>query len=115
MLLNPESENIDLFSNEEKDEFLFRLFKHLVVGGILCQYEDNLEPYLEITKILYKDLVGVSPELTVTSNVIQIKSAKCDDAITSKNLIFNRSHINNFFYLIVDPIKRNVYTFYHHV
>jgi len=117
MLLNPDSEYADLFSKEEKDEFLFRIFKHLVIGGTLCQYEDNLTPYLDITKILYKDLVRVSPEeggeLLVTSSVIQILEAKCDSYDPSKNLIFSRPHINNFFYLIVDPFKRVVYTLYH--
>lgn len=29
----------------------------LVLGGILCQYEDILNPYLEVTKAMYKDLI----------------------------------------------------------
>ncbi len=42
-MLNEENEfELDhgpLFSEEEQDEFLFRIFRHLTVGGSLCQFE----------------------------------------------------------------------------
>ena len=57
MLLLDDSENYDIFSDAEREEFLFRLFKHLCLGGEVCQYEDNVQPYLDLTKLLYKDLV----------------------------------------------------------
>ncbi len=119
MLLFKDSEHADMFSKEEQDEFLFRLFKHLVIGGSLCQYEDNLGPYLEVTKALYKDLVAVSQEegggLTVTSSVIRVMGARCDSYDPSRDLIFYRPNLNNFLYLVVDPIKRIVFSLYHQV
>ena len=46
-----------LYSDSERDEFLFCLFRHLVIGGQVCQYEDNVEAYLDTTKAIYKDLL----------------------------------------------------------
>ncbi len=57
MLLDPDSDNYDVFTESQRDEFLFRLFRHLCLGGAICQYEDTVTPYLETTKLLYKDLV----------------------------------------------------------
>ena len=57
MLLSDESDHFDLYSDTEKQEFLFLLFRHMCLGGATCQYEDNVKPYLDITKLIYKDLV----------------------------------------------------------
>ncbi|KAJ9528050.1 hypothetical protein QJQ45_005667 [Haematococcus lacustris] len=57
MLLCEESENAELYSAAEKNEFLWRLFEHLSLGGPCCQYEDKIAPYLDTTKKLYKELV----------------------------------------------------------
>lgn len=57
MLLIEESDHYCLYSDTEKDELLFRLFRHLCLGGQICQYEDTVEPYLAFTKQLYKDLI----------------------------------------------------------
>ena len=57
MLLLEESDHYCLYSDSEKEEFLFRLFQHLCLGGQVCQYEDMVDPYLNITKQMYKDLI----------------------------------------------------------
>ncbi|XP_027270965.1 cilia- and flagella-associated protein 300 isoform X3 [Cricetulus griseus] len=57
VLLMEDSEKYEVFSPQEREEFLFCLFKHLCLGGSLCQYEDMLKPYLETAKLIYKDLV----------------------------------------------------------
>lgn len=57
LLLVEESENYEVFADDERDEFIFRLFKHLCIGGVLNQYEDNINQYLSMTKTLYKDTV----------------------------------------------------------
>lgn len=56
MLMVEESDNYSLFGSG-RDEFIFRLFKHLCIGGKCNQYEDNINPYLEMTETLYKDIV----------------------------------------------------------
>jgi len=57
MLLNPECLNYKLIPEADHKEFLFRLFKHLCLGGQWCQYEDNIKPYINTAKILYKDII----------------------------------------------------------
>jgi hypothetical protein len=45
-LLMEESESYCVFSEEQRKEFLFRVFQMLLIGGSLNQYEDKLTPYL---------------------------------------------------------------------
>lgn len=55
-LVCEESELFDsVFSEAERQEFLFKLFRHLVIsGGDRNQYEDIVYPYIEMAKKLYK-------------------------------------------------------------
>ena len=46
--LHQESEHWELYDEEERQELLFLLFKHLVLGGPICQYDDKIERYLEV-------------------------------------------------------------------
>lgn len=39
MLLNADSDNADLFTEAEKDQSLFRIFRHLCLGGGMYQFE----------------------------------------------------------------------------
>lgn len=57
MLCIEDSEYYDLFTESERNEFLFRLFKHVVIGGELVQPNDELESYTNFVKNLYKDLM----------------------------------------------------------
>ena len=61
-LLIEESEPYGVFSQDQRDEFLFHIFKRIVIGGSLCQYEERVEPYLEMTKDFYKDIVSAAKE-----------------------------------------------------
>ncbi|KAL4220127.1 hypothetical protein ACF0H5_020538 [Mactra antiquata] len=115
MLLSEESDNYDLYSDTEKEEFLYCLFKHICLGGQICQFEDILEPYLNMTKLLYKDLVSVqknaeTKELNIVSSVFKIKAMDKDEDVIYPA---STSHEQTFSYLIVDPIKRHVIVLYH--
>ena len=57
MLIKEESENAELFTDAERSEFLFRVFQHLALGGSMCQFEDSMDSYVEVTKRLYKALL----------------------------------------------------------
>jgi len=57
-LINEDSENYCVFNEEERREFLFKLFSSLVLGGAMCQYEDKATEYFERTKELYKSIVS---------------------------------------------------------
>lgn len=39
MMVCEESENAELYSEEEKAEFLWRVFEHMCLGGPCCQFE----------------------------------------------------------------------------
>ena len=39
LLLDPESEDAEVFNEAEQQELLFRVFKHLCLGGAVNQYE----------------------------------------------------------------------------
>ncbi|XP_054829127.1 cilia- and flagella-associated protein 300 isoform X2 [Eublepharis macularius] len=114
VLLLEDSDHFDLFSLSDREEFLFCLFKHLCLGGTLCQYEDDLGPYLETTKALYKDLVSVqkdpeTKEINIISTVFKVS------AYDARGLCYpsSSSHEQTFAYLIVNPLKRHVYVLYH--
>lgn len=114
MLLMEDSINFESFSDDDRMELMFRLFKMFVIGGPICQYEDNIKPYLEITKSFYKDLVCVqkipdSEELKVISHAVQISLLN-----EKKKKVFppGLDHEQTFAFLIIDPLKRHVRLFY---
>lgn len=62
LLLIEESDNYEIYSQIERNQFLFRLFKHLCLGGQVCQFEETLQPYIDVTKSIYKDLISVTKD-----------------------------------------------------
>ncbi|ELW64948.1 hypothetical protein TREES_T100006564 [Tupaia chinensis] len=114
VLLVEDSEKYEIFSQPDREEFLFCIFKHLCLGGALCQYEDVLNPYMETTKLIYKDLVSVrknpqTKKIQITSSVFKVT------AYDSAGMCYpsTKNHEQTFSYFIVDPIKRHVYVLYH--
>lgn len=106
VLVVEESEDYGLFTAEDRSEFLFQVFEHLVLGGGLCQYEDEINAYLDTAKGLYKDLVAVgkdqaSGELRVLSRVYSLQGSSDFDP-------FPEMHRQNFLYVAVDPSYRHV-------
>lgn len=57
MLLCEDSANHHLMSEMEQQEFLWKLFRHLVFGGQLNQYEDDADQYRQAAKSLYRTLI----------------------------------------------------------
>ena len=100
-----ESDKYDAFTQQDRKELLFRVFKHIVTGGAANQYEDSIDAYLSATGLIYKDLVSVmkndSGDLHVLSSVYEIKGL-------SNGKLFSRSHRSNFCYLAYDPQTRHV-------
>uniref|UniRef100_A0A8C5DS66 Cilia- and flagella-associated protein 300 n=1 Tax=Gouania willdenowi TaxID=441366 RepID=A0A8C5DS66_GOUWI len=77
MLQEEDSQHYDVIGKEEREEFIFLLFKHICLGGELCQYEDVIDPYISTTKKVYKDLISVQkdPEtkkISVVSTVLKV-------------------------------------------
>ena len=77
MILSKESVYYNLYSEEDRLEFIFHIFKHIVIGGPCCQFEDNVKSYIEITKVIYKDLMSIkknvaTQKLSIESVVFMI-------------------------------------------
>ncbi|XP_061597843.1 cilia- and flagella-associated protein 300 [Cololabis saira] len=114
MLLEEDSEHYYAVGREEREEFLFRIFKHLCLGGELCQYEDTVGPYLTTTTQMYKGLISMQKDpdtkkISVVSTVLKVyafdESGQCYPG--------RREEEQTFAYLIIDPFKRHVTLFYH--
>merc|ERR1712110_744285 len=74
-LLHSDSDEYFCFSEADREEFLYKIFQFVVLGGQYNQYEDKIGPYLEVTRSLYKDLISVKKVdggLRVMSKVYQV-------------------------------------------
>ena len=103
-----------IHSDKYQKEFIFKLFQHISVGGSACQYEDNINEYLDVVKLLYKDLVVVAKEqetgeIKCFSQVFRIDNIKGYRTYATKN----ENHPQNCFYVVVDPVNWHVNFFYH--
>ncbi|ORX85063.1 hypothetical protein BCR32DRAFT_290923 [Anaeromyces robustus] len=112
-LLMPEFETYDIFSEDDRKEFLFHIFQKICLGGVICQYEDDIQKYFEISKLLYKDFVRATRDnktkkINVISNVYKI-----NDLDSSISPLFPIEHPQNFLYLTIDPLYRYVTIWYH--
>ncbi|VDN24472.1 unnamed protein product [Dibothriocephalus latus] len=96
ILLLEDSENYSLFTEQERDEFLFRLFKHICIGGELCQFENEINPYLDFVRSLYRDLVRFIAYLNFTC-----KSSVQKDQAT-KDL-----HVVSYVYSVIIKVCQN--------
>merc|ERR1712166_714605 len=98
---------------EEKysNEFIFKLFQHILIGGPICQHSDNVGEYYDIVKLLYKDLVSVAKDNE--ANEIKCHS-QCFriDSIDGFKLYTEEEHPQNGFYVLVDPINWHVNLFF---
>ncbi|EKX45155.1 hypothetical protein GUITHDRAFT_163320 [Guillardia theta CCMP2712] len=112
LLVQEESDHYEEFSEEERKELIFHIFKALVVGGGTCQFEDSIDAYMDVTKDMYKDLVKVSKsqthKLQVTSIPYLITKVDADFELFP-------SHANpsfSFFLAIVEPLQRKIFVWY---
>ena len=80
MFANPETENSEVFTMAQKEEFLYHLLGLVCIGGSMCQAEDKFQPWKSVTKELYKDLVDVEKDkngnVSITSTVYQIDPSR---------------------------------------
>lgn len=115
MLLLEDSDNYECYSEDERSELLFRLFSHICIGGPVCQYEDEIQPYLDVVKSLYKDCISVQKnsaenKLEILSKVYKV-SAQDENGTTVYPA--SKDHDQTFAYLIIEPLRRQVIVLYH--
>ena len=106
LLVNPDSEHAGMYSEAERDEFLFRIFKILVIGGTMCQPETILEYYLSITKSIYKDIVTVFKN--EKDGQVQISGKAFELSSVGGLQMFESSNPRNLMFVLVDPVKKYV-------
>jgi len=109
LMLNPDSENSCLFNDKDRNQYIYNLFKLLVVGGSLCQPETKVDRYFNMTKGLYKDTLTVykqakNDEITTAGKVFSIKE------VTGLTLFNDINSPHNALFLIVDPMKKHILT-----
>ncbi|XP_043259099.1 cilia- and flagella-associated protein 300-like [Colletes gigas] len=114
MLLDNECPEYNLYPKDEREEFIFRIFQMLVLGGVICQYEDVLDPYLNTTKVIYKDLIRVHKKedshLSVSTLVLQVTAKDCRG---QEYFPYDPSHVQNVGFLLIDATAREITTFVH--
>lgn len=115
MMISDESDYANLFTSEEKDEFIYALFQHIVLGGYCNQYEDSIQPYIDATKFVYKDLMNVvrdpkSKKMSIQSTVLKVEAFN-----ENGNIIFpgKNNHLQNFCYFVINPEKRTIKIWHH--
>eukprot|EP00948_MAST-09A_sp_MAST-9A-sp1_P000328 g328.t1 len=101
MLVNEDSENADIYDDDEKNEFIYQIFRTLVVGGSLCQAEESWDDYKTHTKSIYKQLVKVIKNATtgkieVSSDIFSVEE------LTGTFNIFPEESPHNRCYIVVD-------------
>ena len=87
--LMEESEHYDKFSEEDKKELLIQLFKILIIGGSLNQYDETIEPYREELKKLYKEMVSIKKDPTTDHVYLDTFAFKISKIEVRKNNFFN--------------------------
>ena len=115
-----------LLAETEKDEFLFRIFSHCVLGGSTCQYEETLRPYETVAKDVYKSLVRakknetetggavvVTDVYSVSAVVVPSRGNETDEKEKEMPLFPKPGNRQNFCYVCVDPWRRHVTVWYH--
>ena len=107
MMLNPDSENLAVYTQAQKAEFIYHLFKLFFVGGAMHQRDDYANEYLETTKALYKELLTVhksarTGKIEISSQIFEV--AKANDAAEFK--LYDREHPHNKCYVVVDAVKK---------
>lgn len=107
LFINPDSDNASVFSEEDKTEFIYRLFRLFVVGGAMCQPESNIQRYLDVTKSLYKELLILfratdGGDIREASQIFDIKSVSALDLFGSANIA------HSFLFVVVNHMDKTI-------
>merc|ERR1712023_197704 len=108
-----DTEEWDLVPGHMRKELLFGLFRHLVLGGSMCQWEDNIEGYLEATKLIYKDMVKARKSAETGQVEITTQAYQVHHVEGAADLFPSPNAPNNWCLVLIDPVPRHV-TFYYH-
>eukprot|EP00472_Partenskyella_glossopodia_P006992 CAMPEP_0197518560 /NCGR_PEP_ID=MMETSP1318-20131121/3775_1 /TAXON_ID=552666 /ORGANISM="Partenskyella glossopodia, Strain RCC365" /LENGTH=382 /DNA_ID=CAMNT_0043068999 /DNA_START=206 /DNA_END=1351 /DNA_ORIENTATION=- len=111
-LVDEDDENFEIFDEGDRNELIFNLFSHIVIGGgSLNQYEDMIEPYIDTCKKLYKDLVSVCKNKT--TGKMELKTFAYNvQKLDGVALFPIEEHERNICLICVDTLRRYVTYYY---
>ncbi|KAJ1498878.1 hypothetical protein HMI54_012301 [Coelomomyces lativittatus] len=112
-LLDPTSESLGYFPKDTlRKEALFHILFHLVMGGHINQFDENIGPYFDAVKAFSRTFLRVvkknESSISIRSLVFRVLNLN-----SSLAPLFPSLHPQNFLLLFVDPIGRQVMTWYH--
>jgi hypothetical protein len=136
MLLIEESDSYELYDDAAREQFIFQLFQLICIGGAICQYEDNVRAYIEMTRAMYRELLVArknkhTSKIEVASHVLRVTALKCTIAVEADNKtktnkkpltkkqLMKQKHLNHLFpasdgcehnrcFVMIDTVKRHV-------
>jgi len=109
----------DLYSMEERREFLFRAARWVVGGGAMCQYEDEWTPYAAAVRDIARDFLtvvkGATGGVSVATQVWQVGGVewgeeKCEGL--KGGGLFPLESPHNVCWIFADPVHRVVHVFH---
>ena len=104
-IFDPESDEYDIFDEDDRKELIFRLLRGCVIGGEICQFEDSFDPYDTMVINLYRDMIGKSVVRSAAGSVIVVAHAfSVTELDNLKVCLDDRS----FALITIDPIERKV-------
>ena len=106
MILNDESDVAHVYSDQDKKQFIFQLFKLLVIGGPLNQSDARIDRYLDMTKKLYKELLTVYKD-SDTHQIKAVNKVYLVHSVEGGCLHSTENELNTFI-VDIDPVKKTV-------
>ena len=104
MILNDDSDLSHVYSEQDKKQLIFQLFKLLVIGGPLNQSDTRIDRYLDLTKKIYKDLLTVYKD-SVTNQIKAVNRVYLVQSVEGCCLHPTENDLNTFI-VNIDPVKK---------
>jgi len=111
-LAHPDSEDYEILTDAQRQELITTVFRHLVLGGGMNQWDDHIEPYVEATRGFYKDLLSVRKNPETNKVEITTVAYKVESVDATTNLFGHPNSPNNLCLLCIDPVPRTVMCYY---
>lgn len=105
-LLDEDSEEYEVFTQEDRKELLFQVIKLLVLGGEICQYEDEWDTYEPVITSLYRDLIGKSVVKNTSGAISVVARAFLLTKTNGKSILSNPDR--SMCLLVIDTVTKKV-------
>jgi len=105
-IFDEDSEEYDAFTPEDRKELIFNVMKSCVIGGQICQYEDEFDVYEPVITSLYKDLVGQSVVKTSSGAISVVARAYILKEINQERVRLDEDR--SFCFLVIDTVAKKV-------